>query len=276
MADCALRFAISNVNALHRKAPSTSGRSSTRREDYPSVSPTGTRTFDPPAAREAAPPACRRHTRSDLIAKVSPAPRARTRWIRTGRFLAGGLCVADERTPAPSVTANGRTACALPADLYFSGALHTLRRPARPLTGSPARRAISTWPCRQCRLGLGYRPALGGRVLLRIEDHDRSAAGRLQNRRLDDLDWRGWSDLAPTAATCWPPEFRQSGASALPARSTHSARPASYACDCSRKTLAKQAGDLRRGTPQRQMSRARPSGGAWSRPRHDSRRARNV
>ena len=104
-----------------------------------------------------------------------------------------------------------------------------------------AANAVWTW---------GIAGALGGRVLLRIEDHDRSRCRpAYESALLDDLDWLGLKpDLAPTAAyRAGPCEFRQSERGAHYARALDTLRAAGlvYACDCSRKTLAKEAGDLR-------------------------------
>jgi glutamyl/glutaminyl-tRNA synthetase len=94
----------------------------------------------------------------------------------------------------------------------------------------------------------GVAGALGGRVLLRIEDHDRGRSrAEYERAALEDLAWLG---LVPDIGT--PEElrrgaspFRQSDsgdryASALE-RLGHS--QAIYGCDCSRRDIAREAGD---------------------------------
>jgi glutamyl/glutaminyl-tRNA synthetase len=94
----------------------------------------------------------------------------------------------------------------------------------------------------------GIARALGGRVLLRMEDHDRGRCRpAYEAAALEDLDWLGLEpDIGPTG------EFRN-GASAY----RQSDCSASYeealrrlgeggrvfACDCSRKDIAAEAGD---------------------------------
>jgi glutamyl/glutaminyl-tRNA synthetase len=82
----------------------------------------------------------------------------------------------------------------------------------------------------------------GGRVLLRIEDHDRVRSRReYEAGILDDLDWLGFAaDVFPTAAyragRC---EGRQSERDAIYRDALESLRRQGlvYACDCSRRTL---------------------------------------
>lgn len=89
----------------------------------------------------------------------------------------------------------------------------------------------------------GLAGARGGRVLLRVEDHD---AGRCrpeyERALLDDLDWLGFvPDAFPTGAfRAGPCESRQSGRTAVYARAAHelAARGLVYGCTCTRQDLA--------------------------------------
>jgi glutamyl-tRNA synthetase/glutamyl-Q tRNA(Asp) synthetase len=94
----------------------------------------------------------------------------------------------------------------------------------------------------------GLARALGGRVLLRIEDHDRTRARPdFERSILEDLDWLGLEPDVPVAA---------SGARAAPLRQSEGphryadalarlrATSHVYACDCSRRDIAQHAGDL--------------------------------
>lgn len=95
----------------------------------------------------------------------------------------------------------------------------------------------------------GLARALDGRVLLRVEDHDRSRCRpEFESALLDDLDWLGLEpDVAPTADyRSGPCATRQSDRDELYARALATLRRAGlvYACDCSRKTLARDAGDV--------------------------------
>jgi glutamyl-Q tRNA(Asp) synthetase len=95
----------------------------------------------------------------------------------------------------------------------------------------------------------GLARALGGRVLLRIEDHDRgrSRVG-YERAALEDLDWLG---LVPDVGS--PGELR-AGVSPLRQSDCGEAYAAAldglrrnervYACDCSRRDIALQAGDV--------------------------------
>jgi glutamyl-Q tRNA(Asp) synthetase len=94
----------------------------------------------------------------------------------------------------------------------------------------------------------GVARALGGRVLLRVEDHDRGRSRpEYEAAALEDLEWLG---LAPDLGT--PAELRL-GASphrqsdcgrAYATALEELARTAQvYACDCSRKDIAAEAGD---------------------------------
>ena len=86
----------------------------------------------------------------------------------------------------------------------------------------------------------GVARALGGRVLLRIEDHDRQRARpELERRLLDDLDWLGFSaDVYPSA--CYRREAcegRQSERDAIyrAALSPFIHAGLIYGCDCTRR-----------------------------------------
>ncbi|MBA3886273.1 MAG: hypothetical protein H0X67_11160 [Acidobacteria bacterium] len=89
----------------------------------------------------------------------------------------------------------------------------------------------------------GTARALGGGVLLRIEDHDRGRSRpQFETGILDDLDWLGFApDLFPTAAfrsgRC---EGRQSDRDRVyrEALEVLRARGLVYACDCTRREIA--------------------------------------
>ncbi len=87
--------------------------------------------------------------------------------------------------------------------------------------------------------------AAGGRVLLRIEDHDRTRARQeYETGILDDLDWLGYrADVHPAS------EFRAGRCDGRQSDRDHVYRDALdvlrakglvYACDCSRKALASE------------------------------------
>jgi glutamyl/glutaminyl-tRNA synthetase len=88
--------------------------------------------------------------------------------------------------------------------------------------------------------------AIGGRVLLRIEDHDRTRSRKtFEEGILDDLDWLGYSpDIYPTAAyrdgRC---DGRQSDRGPIYAEAFEILRNQGlvYACDCSRRVAARSA-----------------------------------
>jgi glutamyl-tRNA synthetase/glutamyl-Q tRNA(Asp) synthetase len=92
----------------------------------------------------------------------------------------------------------------------------------------------------------GTAGVLGGRVLLRVEDHDRQRCRReYEQALLDDLDWLGFSpDVFPTAAyragRC---EGRQSDCDAAyrEAAAALTAAGLLYACACSRREIAAAA-----------------------------------
>jgi glutamyl-tRNA synthetase/glutamyl-Q tRNA(Asp) synthetase len=88
----------------------------------------------------------------------------------------------------------------------------------------------------------GLAQATGGRVLLRIEDHDRQRCRpELEAALLDDLDWLQFvPDLFPTAAfRAGRSDARQSdrAASYQSAAEALIARGLVYACDCSRRQV---------------------------------------
>jgi glutamyl-tRNA synthetase/glutamyl-Q tRNA(Asp) synthetase len=94
----------------------------------------------------------------------------------------------------------------------------------------------------------GAAQALGGRVLLRLEDHDRTRCRpEFERALLDDLDWLGLEpDIAPTA------EFRRgssdcrqsdAGAHYETALAVLRAAGRAYVCSCSRKEIAQEMPD---------------------------------
>jgi glutamyl-Q tRNA(Asp) synthetase len=124
------------------------------------------------------------------------------------------------------------------------------RLPARPITRfapSPTgflhlghvANAVYVW---------GIAGALGGRVLLRLEDHDRGRSRPEYERAiLDDLDWLG---LAPDIGTVaelrgGASPYRQSDCGGVYAAALDRLARLSrvYACDCSRKEIAAEMGD---------------------------------
>jgi glutamyl/glutaminyl-tRNA synthetase len=124
------------------------------------------------------------------------------------------------------------------------------RLPARPLTRfapSPTgylhlghvANAIYVW---------GIARALGGRVLLRMEDHDRGRCRpAYEAAALEDLAWLG---LEPDAGATeqfpgGPSPYRQSDCSACyeDAMRLLGQRARIFACDCSRRDIALEAGD---------------------------------
>jgi glutamyl-tRNA synthetase/glutamyl-Q tRNA(Asp) synthetase len=125
------------------------------------------------------------------------------------------------------------------------------RLPARPLT------RFAPSPTGYLHLGhvanavwvWGLARALGGRVLLRLEDHDRGRCRpAYESSLLDDLDWLGLvPDVGRVAEfRAGPSPFRQSDAGdayeAALARLWAEARV--FACDCSRRDLARAGGDV--------------------------------
>jgi len=88
----------------------------------------------------------------------------------------------------------------------------------------------------------GVAGALGGRVLLRVEDHDRQRCHReYEAALLDDLDWLGFAaDLFPAAAyRAGPCAGRQSDRDAVyrEAAAALAARGLLYGCACSRREI---------------------------------------
>lgn len=85
----------------------------------------------------------------------------------------------------------------------------------------------------------GLARALGGRVLLRVEDHDRGRCRpEYEQALLDDLAWLGLSpDLGPT---------RQRDAAAVYHDTLAALEQLGlvYACDCSRRDIASEQGDV--------------------------------
>jgi glutamyl-Q tRNA(Asp) synthetase len=94
----------------------------------------------------------------------------------------------------------------------------------------------------------GVARALGGRVLLRLEDHDRGRCRPEYERAiLEDLDWLG---LEPDVGRldellAGPSPFRQSNRSEIYINALHHLTATSqvYGCDCSRKEIAEAAED---------------------------------
>jgi glutamyl/glutaminyl-tRNA synthetase len=88
----------------------------------------------------------------------------------------------------------------------------------------------------------------GGRVLLRIEDHDRTRCRPEYERALlDDLEWLGLeTDIAPVRSfRAGPSEFRQSDCGAHYEAALARLRDAglAYVCECSRKDIAAEVTD---------------------------------
>jgi glutamyl-tRNA synthetase/glutamyl-Q tRNA(Asp) synthetase len=122
------------------------------------------------------------------------------------------------------------------------------RLPARPITRfapSPTgflhlghvANAIYVW---------GIARALGGRVLLRMEDHDRGRSRPEYERAiLDDLEWLGLAPHVGAAELRGPSSYRQSDCGELyrAALATLARSGRVYGCDCSRKGIAAEAGD---------------------------------
>jgi glutamyl-Q tRNA(Asp) synthetase len=124
------------------------------------------------------------------------------------------------------------------------------RLPARPLTRfapSPTgylhlghvANAIYVW---------GIARALGGRVLLRMEDHDRGRCRpAYEAAALEDLAWLGLDpDVGATEEfSSGPSPYRQSDCSACyeDAMRLLAERARMFACDCSRRDIALEAGD---------------------------------
>ena len=95
----------------------------------------------------------------------------------------------------------------------------------------------------------GLARALGGRVLLRLEDHDRSRCRpEYEAALLDDLDWLGLEpDLGTTAELrAGPSPYRQSNDDATYSAALEQLRRRAtlFACDCSRRDVAAVGGDV--------------------------------
>lgn len=93
----------------------------------------------------------------------------------------------------------------------------------------------------------GLARTVGGRVLLRIEDHDRQRSRRdYEQALLDDLDWLGFEpDLFPTDAfRDGPCESRQSDRGAIHRAALDPLIQAGlvYGCDCSRRQIEARTG----------------------------------
>lgn len=114
----------------------------------------------------------------------------------------------------------------------------------------------------------GLARAIGGRVLLRIEDHDRARArAAFEQSILGDLEWLGLEPDIVGSGTgiSRAKPLRQSDEThryqAALARLRRAARV--YACDCSRRDIAQQAGDVvDRETPYTGRCRERGLGDA--------------
>jgi glutamyl-Q tRNA(Asp) synthetase len=124
------------------------------------------------------------------------------------------------------------------------------RLPARPIT------RFAPSPTGYLHLGhvanavwvWGLARALGGRVLLRLEDHDRGRCRPgYEAALLDDLAWLGLEpDLGAIAEPrTGPSAYRQSDAGECYAAALERlrARARVFACDCSRRDLARAEGD---------------------------------
>jgi glutamyl-tRNA synthetase/glutamyl-Q tRNA(Asp) synthetase len=95
----------------------------------------------------------------------------------------------------------------------------------------------------------GLARALGGRVLLRIEDHDRGRCRRAYEAALlEDLEWLGLEpDLGtPSELRAGPSPWRQSDAGAVyqAALDRLGRESAVFGCDCSRRAIARTEGDI--------------------------------
>jgi len=93
----------------------------------------------------------------------------------------------------------------------------------------------------------GLARALGGRVLLRMEDHDRQRCRKTHEQAiLDDLDWlRLEPDVGPTPSfRGGPSPLRQSDCAAEYEEAVARLRTSAcvFACDCSRRAIGQRAG----------------------------------
>jgi glutamyl/glutaminyl-tRNA synthetase len=99
----------------------------------------------------------------------------------------------------------------------------------------------------------GIARTLGGRVLLRIEDHDRGRCRpEYEAAILEELEWLGLApDIGPGGSSK-PSPYRQSDSEADYAAALRrlSSTAQVYACECSRRTIARELGDVEsRETP---------------------------
>jgi glutamyl-tRNA synthetase/glutamyl-Q tRNA(Asp) synthetase len=96
----------------------------------------------------------------------------------------------------------------------------------------------------------GIARALGGRVLLRVEDHDRLRARReFEDSILDDLDWLGFVPDAPSLASFRSDTRCEGRQMDRPERYTHAmvrltANHVVYWCDCSRQRVLSESGTV--------------------------------
>jgi len=87
----------------------------------------------------------------------------------------------------------------------------------------------------------GIGKAVGARIQLRIEDHDRSRCRReYETAILEDLAWLGWQSDEGVSDSATVSEFRQTDRSTRYQQVFHKLQLENrlFACDCSRKTLA--------------------------------------
>jgi glutamyl-Q tRNA(Asp) synthetase len=94
----------------------------------------------------------------------------------------------------------------------------------------------------------GVARALGGRVLLRIEDHDRGRSrAEYEGAALEDLEWLGLTPDrgVPEALRRGASPYRQSDCGEIYAAALDRLGRSEtvYACDCSRREIALEAGD---------------------------------
>ena len=94
----------------------------------------------------------------------------------------------------------------------------------------------------------GVAGALGGRVLVRMEDHDRGRSRPEYERQiLDDLEWLGFAPEPESVRSLWgrPSPWRQSDCEDVYLAAAARLRDAGlvYGCDCTRSTIARELGD---------------------------------
>ena len=95
----------------------------------------------------------------------------------------------------------------------------------------------------------GLTKAAGGRVLLRIEDHDRQRSRpEFERAILDDLDWLGFHPDSPSthAFRAGPCQGRQRDREAVYVSALDGLRAQGlvYACECSRRDVASSSPDF--------------------------------